>query len=416
MVAQTFAPQQEGGAEVSSRHGAANLSRTHDVVVLALGAGKAGPTSVGEHPTGAPWRLHRIEYRGEYLPEALKSTAPLWKKTLWHVQAAIGPVRRDDLRAFFAEERFDLIYAQNAMRFQPHLFDVAAELRLPVVQHLRDYALLCARTSMFRNGRNCEHACLTCKVLTVRARSASRSVGTVIAVSDFVRKRYQQAGVFPGADWHVLHNTNTARADFDPGLLTERAVPNGPVTFGYLGALSPEKGAEDLLRAFATIPPELGCRLLVAGRGVGAYVNGLRALGETLCPGRVEWLGHVPPSVVFRAADVVVVPSRWHEPQGRVLVEAATCGVPVIAARTGGIPEIVDGHRIGWCYDPAQTGQLAALMQDAATGGAAHWRGRVPGLFPGLTGYHGTAEDSRYYERLEQILQTALAGGKGVRW
>lgn len=411
LVAQTFAPQHEGGAEVSSRHGATHLARNHDVVVLALGKGNSGPTGIGEHLTKAPWRLHRIEFRGDYLPEARQSTASLLNKVIWHTKTALGAVRQEDLRNFFLREKFDLIYAQNAMRLQPHLFKVAAEMGIPVVQHLRDYALLCARTSMFRKGENCKKVCLPCKALTQRARANSGHVGTVIAVSQFVKDRYQSEGVFSHANWHVLNNTNTARSDFDTALLTERPAPAGPLVFGYLGALSPEKGVEDLVRAFAALPPDLGCRLLMAGRGVDAFVSGLRALGDSLCPGRIEWLGHVPPSRIFQNVEVVIVPSLWHEPQSRVLIEAATYGVPVIAARTGGSPEIVEGERTGWCYDPKQPSQLAALMADAANGGAALWRQRLPQLFSGLQKFRGTAEDTQYYAQLEQILYRASSRG-----
>ena len=85
--------------------------------------------------------------------------------------------------------------------------------------------------------------------------------------------------------------------------------------------------------------------------------------------------------------------------------------MPVIAARTGGSPEIVEGERTGWCYDPKQPSQLAALMADAANGGAALWRQRLPQLFSGLQKFRGTAEDTQYYAQLEQILYRASSRG-----
>lgn len=182
IVAQTFAPQEEGGAEISARHAALNLSARHTVVVLSLGrAGTAG-AEPGECPTSAPYRLYRVPFRNAYLPGPKRPSVGRLTKALWHAKSAWGAVRAADLRAFFHAENIDLIYAQNSARLQPALYQVAADLGIPVCQHLRDYALLCPRTSMYRAGskntdpkstdpnsvgpksvgQNCDQPCRTC--------------------------------------------------------------------------------------------------------------------------------------------------------------------------------------------------------------------------------------------------------------
>lgn len=407
IVAQTFAPQEEGGAEISSRHVARNLADRHDIVVLSLGQEGSSTVGIGEMASNQPYRVHRIRFNNSYLPGARRPQVGVAGRLLWHTRNAIGAVAHADLRQFFQAESFDLIYAQNSARFQPALYDVAAELGIPVCQHLRDYALLCPRTSMYRDGRNCDTICTACRLLTTRARTASRSVGTVIAVSDFVRQRFLQHGMFADAAFHVLHNTNTARADFDSGLIAARPPPGKVFTFGYLGALSTEKGVTQLVDAFLSLPMDLPVRLVLAGRGHPDFTAALQARTAHLPAGRLEWLGHVRPETVFVESEAVLVPSLWHEPQSRVLVEAATYGVPVIAARTGGTPEIVEGHGTGWCHDPDDVQALAALLRDAAEGGPAAWRARLPGLFSGLARFKGTAEDTNYYERLEGLLLAA---------
>lgn len=409
IASQTFKPQDEGGAEMSSRHAAYNLAKRHDVVVLALGLAGEHGAEPGETASTLQYRVHRVRYHNSYLPQAKRPAVGPFSKALWHGRNALGAVREADLIRFFTAEKFDLIYAQNCSRMQPALYRAAAKLGIPVCQHLRDYAILCPRTSMYRSGQNCSTPCASCRLLTLRARQASSTVKTVIAVSDFVRQRYLKHGLYPDADWHVLHNTNTARADFDAALLSARPEPEPGFTVGYLGALSTEKGVEVLLQAFCSLPTALNARLLLAGRGHQDFVDQMRRkVRDAGAEDRVEWLGHVPPHNVFSRSEVIVVPSLWHEPQSRVLVESAVYGVPVFAARTGGSPEVVEGYRTGWTYEASDPDALQHLILMAAEAGASRWRRSLSERMPGLIGFNGTAEDTEFYSGLEIILCKTL--------
>jgi len=68
--------------------------------------------------------------------------------------------------------------------------------------------------------------------------------------------------------------------------------------------------------------------------------------------------------------DVLVLPSRrtskWEEQFGRALVEALQCGVPVIGARTGEIPLVVDTTGGGWTFEEGDVRALASLLDRVA--------------------------------------------------
>ncbi len=72
----------------------------------------------------------------------------------------------------------------------------------------------------------------------------------------------------------------------------------------------------------------------------------------------------------YRAADILVVPSREPEPFGRVAIEGMACALPVVAARHGGLVEIVDNGTTGFLFPPNDATALAEalrmLLQDAA--------------------------------------------------
>lgn len=135
----------------------------------------------------------------------------------------------------------------------------------------------------------------------------------------------------------------------DPSFFTPRppdppAATGRAMTIGYAGGLVPEKGLDLLLRAAARLPD---CRVRLAGDGRARPA--LAHLADELgLQARVEFLTRLPSTEMpqfYQGLDVLVLPSRtvanWKEQFGRVLIEAMACGVPVIGAASGEIPEVI---------------------------------------------------------------------------
>ncbi len=128
-----------------------------------------------------------------------------------------------------------------------------------------------------------------------------------------------------------------------------------------------EKGIDVVLRAMIELPD----RAILWIIGSGCKAEELQALSRTLgVDHRVRFLGlqrHVEP--FLQASDCFVLPSRWKEAAGLVLLEAQSVGLPVVASRIGGIPEYVDDGQTGFLFAPEDSGELAvhlrALCADA---------------------------------------------------
>lgn len=404
IVSQTFAPQEEGGAEISARLGAMELGQRHDVTVLALGKEGDALAPPGETRLQGGIRVVRLPWNNSYLPLPRKSSAGFLRRASWHLRTAMGAICPEQLTRFLVTEKFDLIYAQNSAYMQPALFIAARKARIPLCLHLRDYGLLCPKTSMFRNGDNCERPCLDCSMLNRRMRDMTGSGMTVIAVSDALRHRFISNGVLSDAVWHVMHNTNATENTFDTGMIGRDRPATSTFTFGYLGAIADEKGVKDMVRAFLDLPQGQNARLIIAGRGRDGDIARLKQLSADA---RIEFKGFVRPEEIYRVADAMIVPSRWHEPQSRILVEAPIYGIPVIGTMRGGTTEILREHQTGWYYDPDKPDVLTHLMAKALTIGQKQWWEKRDENFPGVSGFKGTAESSGYYGRLESILLAA---------
>jgi len=152
-------------------------------------------------------------------------------------------------------------------------------------------------------------------------------------------------------------------AQFSPA---DRSAPAGGAVLGYIGRLEPHKGVSVLLRAVADRPD---WRIEITGDG--PQRPELEALAAELdIADRVAFLGFAQGAELadrYRRLDVVVVPSipwpGWLEQFCRVAVEAMASGVPVVASRSGAIPDVVADA--GILVDPGDADALRAGLDRA---------------------------------------------------
>jgi glycosyltransferase involved in cell wall biosynthesis len=114
---------------------------------------------------------------------------------------------------------------------------------------------------------------------------------------------------------------------------------------GYLGRLVPEKGILDLVEAMAGLPPHVALRLVGDGAQRPAIERRVAQLGLGPRVSLAPSVGSTEVPATMRGLDALVLPSRtmpnWKEQFGRVLVEAMSCGVPVVGSSSGEIPNVI---------------------------------------------------------------------------
>jgi colanic acid/amylovoran biosynthesis glycosyltransferase len=139
----------------------------------------------------------------------------------------------------------------------------------------------------------------------------------------------------------------------------------GKKTIICVGRLSPEKGQPGLLRVFARVRsshPELALRLVGDGPERGALEALARELGVS---DAVTFAGRLPEDETLSEiarADLLVLPS-FMEGLPIVLMEAMAVGVPVIASRVAGIPELVEDGATGLLFTPSNWDELASTIE-----------------------------------------------------
>lgn len=146
-----------------------------------------------------------------------------------------------------------------------------------------------------------------------------------------------------------------------------RGAAEHPVVL-FVGRIQPLKGLDVAIHALARLRRDDAELVVVGGPSGKAGPDELaraHALAADLGVG--DRIRFVPPqphhllSTWYRAADVVVVPSRA-ESFGLVALEAAACGRPVVASDVGGLRTIVDHERTGFLVEPRDAGSFAVAI------------------------------------------------------
>ncbi len=161
---------------------------------------------------------------------------------------------------------------------------------------------------------------------------------------------------------HVLPNAWSSPAE-----LLARAeardrlgAPPDEIVLGWVGRLTGEKGLDVALEAVAAVAePTPVLHVLGDGRLRSELEERARELGIA---DRVRWHGIVPEAArLFRAFDGLLLSSRT-EGTPMVLFEAMHAGVPIVAARVGGVPDVLSPSE-GWLVSPEDPAALAAAVR-----------------------------------------------------
>jgi len=206
----------------------------------------------------------------------------------------------------------------------------------------------------------CERQCLACGLRSGWLERLSRAVDAVTAPARFVLERHLELGFFPRAHTAVVPwgapplSTSVAPLRQDPG----------PARFLFIGGLERHKGIGIALDAFRRVP-DARASLDIAGAGTMADVCRAAAQRDA----RIQFHGFVTgeqKSRLLEGADALLFPSLCWEAVGLVMLEAFAHGVPVIASRTGGIPEFIEEGRTGFLVKPGDAAALATHIQRLA--------------------------------------------------
>ncbi|MEM7125470.1 MAG: glycosyltransferase family 4 protein [Chloroflexota bacterium] len=282
----------------------------------------------------------------------------LAKNTLWNHTSY------REIRVLIQKVQPDIVHVHNTfMLISPSVYYAAKSVRIPVVQTLHNFRLLCPASNLYRDQKICEdclskfipwpaaiHRCYrksrlqTLGVIAMLTfhrwcHTWQRQIDIYIALTEFARTKFIEGGLPP--DKIVVKPNFTFP---DPGLKRSR----GRYAL-FVGRLTEEKGLMTMIESWHKLD---AIPLKIVGDGplkkkLAHYVDNERMHA-------VELLGynsHEQTIEYMKSASFLVFPSQWYEGFPMTISEAFACGLPVIAARLGAMAEIVEHEYTGLLFD-----------------------------------------------------------------
>lgn len=202
---------------------------------------------------------------------------------------------------------------------------------------------------------------------SAKVRKLMKAVDLQVCATKFVQQCANNEGVLPVAKTCVIYNSiDTNRATGDGAMFRKRfEIPPERIVILQVSWLVPEKGIDVALRAGALALQQRDDLHFVFA-GDGAHRAEYERLAEDLgIADRVTWTGQVADlfgTGVFAAADIQMQCSVWREAFSLAVAEGMSAGLPLIASRIGGLPEVVSDGETGLLVEPGAPEELSEAI------------------------------------------------------
>lgn len=326
---------------------------------------------------------------------------------------------RKQMRKIIEEYRPDVVQVQNVYPLiSPSILIEAGKHKIPVVMRCANYRLACPNGLFMTKGQICEKCsggrewwCF----LKNCERNYFKSLGYALRNYVARKKKYFRNNVtfyYAQTEFQkqklIAEGYPATRIVVIPNMVKDTCVHhinNSGDFVGYVGRVSPEKGISTLIEATAMCPD-------VLFKAAGNYDRMPELIVQT--PDNFEFLGSIQSKKLgdfYALSRFIVLPSICFEGFPSVLLESMIQSKPVIASRTGGLPEIVEDGVTGLLFEPGNAKDLSEKIR--------YLWGR-PELCRkmGQTGREKALREyspEKYYERLMAVYEKAVELGPGGR-
>ena len=276
-----------------------------------------------------------------------------FSKPFRHLISLKNPAMEKKLDKIIKSENPDIVHTNNFIGLSYSFWKVIKKNKIPSVHTLHDYYLLCLKSTIYSKDKNCTSLCYKCRFFSFPRKFLSKNVDAVVGTTKFILKRHTCEGFFHDSKKFIIGSPVKINTN-----IYQKEKINKPLTFAFIGLISKTKGIEILLDTFT----KLGCNVNLIILGQAKNKNYEENLKLRFSSENIKFLGFSNISELMPKIDVLIIPSLWHEPFGRVIIEAYSYGKPVIGSNRGGIPELIEDGKTGFIFDPDKNEDLKSKI------------------------------------------------------
>ncbi len=304
------------------------------------------------------------------------------KKILLPFTAVFSLKTYREVTKLIREKKIDIVHVHNTLTMvSPSVFYAAFHCKVPVVQTLHNFRMLCPAGSFFRNNRICEECVEQGMKCAVKHKCYRNSTAQTI-VSAMILKIHRALGTYRKVNFICLTEFNRQKIleslrgknvidekhlYIKPNFTFAEGVTPDDETekedyFLFAGRIESLKGIDIAVKAFEQLPDE---KLYVAG--TGPMMNEMKEYVASHQMKNVEFLGFLQKKEMkekFYHAKAVIMSSQCYEAFAMTIAEAYSYGVPVVAGRVGNMDGMVKEGITGVKFTYNSSDDLAEKIRE----------------------------------------------------
>lgn len=315
-----------------------------------------------------------------------------------------------EVKKLIKEKDIDIVHVHNTLNLiSPAVYYAAKCCGVPVVQTVHNFRLLCPGATFYRDGHICED-CLKYNLWCAVKHKCYRKSGLQSFACVINTKIHRMTGIYSWINYICLTEFTRDKLLQLKQIQREKVFvkPNFTYDYGvgidvedyyvFVGRIEEIKGIELLLEAFKMMPDR---KLKIIGNG--ELKKDISEKIENIDIQNVEMLGwqkHEKVQKYIQRAKGLIMCSQWYETFGMVIIEALSCGTPVIVGDIGNIKELVIPGETGEKFTYNSSRSLLEAIERFEAGNKKNYRDNA------YTFYKDNFAPESNYKKLVGIYET----------
>lgn len=252
------------------------------------------------------------------------------EKIVWHIIDSYNPLMAKAFEEELDDFNADVVHTNNVSGFSVSIWDIVTRKKIRLVHTTRDYYLFHHNCTLFKDGVNMNVNSYKLRLQSSIKRWRSKNIDAFVGISNYISELHRTNGYAKSAmHTHIynpikIHHVHDVSSDF--------------VRIGFIGRLTNDKGFADFCEIAKSTSQAKDIVYFAAGRlANNSEGEKLKLLAQEA---GVKLVGFVPVDEFLSTIDMLLLPTKWNEPFGRVVAEGASAGKYVFTSYSGGVKEI----------------------------------------------------------------------------